>query len=168
MLERLIRWLIVPYAACARENNSSKTLLLVSSRRCDHNSAIAFSCRKRWRLLVVPNITAVVGKRHSDNVAVVLYDGDTPEISWQDDVLALIETQTPAFLIVLSSTMNEDNRSELIALGGWDLVRRPVALHALTNAVDSCMRLVADVDGAAGDGVTRVRSSRIDKGTDVR
>ena len=82
--------------------------------------------------------------------------------------MALIESHTPAFLIVLSSTMNGDNRSELIALGGWDLVRRPVALHALAQVVDSCMRLVVEVDGAAGDGVTKVRSSGLDKGTDVR
>jgi DNA-binding response OmpR family regulator len=113
---------------------------------------------KGWHLRIAPNVSAALDQRHSGNVAAVLYDGDTPEMSWQDDVLALIETQTPAFLIVLSSTMNEDNRSELIALGGWDLVRRPVALHALAKVVDSFMRLVVDVDGAARDGVTRVRS----------
>jgi DNA-binding response OmpR family regulator len=123
---------------------------------------------KGWRVLVAPNASAAVGQRRSEHVAVVLYDGDTPELSWQDDVLALIESQTPAFLIVLSSTMNEHNRSELIALGGWDLVRRPVALHALAKVVDSCMRLVVDVDGAADKGVTKLRSLRVDKGTDVR
>jgi DNA-binding response OmpR family regulator len=168
MLKRLIRWLVVPYAVCAHESDSSKTLLLVSSRRCDHNSAIAFSCRKGWRLQVAPNVSAAAGKRYSETIAAVLYDGDTPEMSWQDDLLALIETHTPAFLILLSSTMNEDDRSELIALGGWDLVRRPVALHELAKVVDSCMRLVADVDCAASDGVTKVRALRVDKGTDVR
>lgn len=155
MLRRFFKRLLALNEFRARGNGtpaSKGTILLVSALSSECNTVRVFSLVTRWRLLIAPNVTAAVGLRGTQNVTILLYDGDVPGISWQEGVRALLDAKRPAFLILFSSAIHEGCRTELIALGGYDIAQKPVSPDTLARLVNGCWRLMNDIDNAAPDG----------------
>ena len=128
---------------------AKRTILLISGLSSESNSARVFSLTEGWYLIFAPNISAAVERSGTENVTVVLYDEDVASMSWQDGVRALLNAKRPVFLILLSSAMSEDRRAELVRMGGYDMVRKPVRLDTLARLINGCWALMNDVDVAA-------------------
>jgi DNA-binding response OmpR family regulator len=88
---------------------------------------------------------------------VILYDTHQSELSWRDGVPKLLAAIRPAFLILVSSAAEDSSRTELLDMGGYDIIRKPVQLNTLVHVMDGCWRLIHDLDDAASVGAERAR-----------
>ncbi len=128
-------------------HDQTRTILLVSALRSERDTVRAFSLRYGWHLLVASTLRAAVELQRQEKVTVILYDRDLPEVEWSAGAAALLQT-TSACFVLLSSATDEKLRLELLAWGGYDVVRKPVAFDGLAPLLQGYWALRQEINSA--------------------
>jgi DNA-binding response OmpR family regulator len=140
--------------------DKTRTILLVSAHRSECDTIRAFSLRYGWHLLVASNLTAAVALQQQETVSVILYDQALRDIEWPEGVGVLLKTKPSACLILLSFATDEKMRLALLALGGYEVARKPVALDALAPLVNGYGTLLQEIDSVDLDPIHYGRTHR--------
>ncbi len=131
------------------ERERERTLFLVSADASVCNTVRVFALKNGWRLLIAPNVANALRSRDAYRTTISLLDDSAVESAWQAEIRKLIERQKPEFPILLCSQQHEIQRFELLALGGFEVVQKPLSQAALLDLSKSCCRLADDLDNAA-------------------
>jgi DNA-binding response OmpR family regulator len=116
-------------------NGSTVVALSVSPDRNDHASLQAIFSHSRWRLLTACDLVSAFGVMGRKEVAVVLCHQVLSPGTWMD-VLQFVKRlpRSPA-LIVTSRVADSCLWSEVLNLGGWDVLTKPFEKDELLRAV---------------------------------
>lgn len=115
------------------------TVLSVSPREEDHVALQAIVGHSRWALLKASNVfSARALLLQNREISVVLCERDLTVASWIDILKHIQSLPQPPSLVVASKFADEGLWSEVLNLGGWDVLSKPFTraevVHSLKSA----------------------------------
>ncbi len=141
-------------------HNKTRTILLVSAHRSECDTIRTFSLRYGWHLLVASNLTVAVALQQQEKASVILYDQDLRDIEWSEGAVVLLKTKPSACLILLSFAPDERLCLALLALGGYEVARKPLTLGALTPLIHGYEALLQEIDSVGLGSIHHGRTHR--------
>jgi len=110
-------------------------ILLVSPSEQDHSDLVP-TCNRFGRTSVAQTCAEATRELAAAEVGVIICEARLPDGSWKD-VLELGQNQSrPPHLIVTSSVADEDFWSEVLNLGGYDVLAKPFRDDETTRVIN--------------------------------
>ena len=114
------------------------TVLSVSADDRDHTNLEAILSHSRWGLLTANNLFAARASiLQRTDVSVVLCERDLSPGCWTDILKHTDSMQHPPSLIVTSRVADDRLWSEVLNLGGWDVLAKPFDRNEVLRSVRS-------------------------------
>lgn len=122
--------------------------MIVSPLSSEHNTLRVLSLVEGWHLRIAPTLDAALILQQREKIAVILYDQDLPGVEWCKGVVALVNSSTPACVILLSFAISERLRLSLLTCGGYDVAQKPIEGKSLSTLVNGSLALVKDINSS--------------------
>ena len=116
------------------------TVLMVSPFDEDRIRLDHIFAGSRWRARGVRTCREALALLRKSAAPVVLCEGDLPDGNWKDILDAFTVLTAPPLLIVTSRLADECLWVEVLNLGGYDLLAKPLDKKEVLWAVDSAWR----------------------------
>lgn len=116
------------------------TVLTISPEAEDHASLAHVCSRAGWGLLSAHSVRQALSMVRAEPVAVVFCERDLPDGNWRVILDELQRSPAPALLIVVSRLADEGLWSEVLNVGGYDVLIKPFELSELMWSVTSAFR----------------------------
>ncbi len=123
-----------------REGVTRDALLVVSSFEEVHTYMGRVFAESHWMLHGVRTRARATLLVHENSPQVVVCERELPDGNWKDIRDELIRLADPPTLIVISRLADESLWVEVLSLGGFDLLAKPLAEKEVQQAVDSALR----------------------------
>lgn len=125
-------------------------LLLVSGQESDRKTLEQMLFDTRWNLWVANSCLAGMERLKAVRIPVVLYDRDLPDSDWRATMAALRSLPDPARIILLSHASDHSLWEDVIELGGFDVLTRPIRKADLIQTLECALRLWQQRGGGHG------------------
>ncbi len=122
------------------QTTSTETLnlLSLSPDEEDHGSLERIIAHSKWKFLKTSNLFAARARLSQDReISVVLCERDLKPGSWTDMLNHLQSLPHPPSLIVMSRHADDRLWSEVLNLGGWDVLLKPLNHTEVLRSVRS-------------------------------
>jgi DNA-binding response OmpR family regulator len=127
------------------------SILSVSPRDEDHRSIQTILHRSNWVLHTAYNIAEALRLPRSTPVAVILCEPRLPDGNWKDLLDALSACEHPPRMIVMSEIADERLWAEVLNLGGFDVLLKPLDPKELFRVASLAHRSWRDHGGRPSD-----------------
>jgi DNA-binding response OmpR family regulator len=97
-------------------------------------------------VILASDVNSALRIERRAEVKFILYDDDVPGSARYHGVATLLGTRPSACLVLLSFTTGERLRLELLRLGGYEVIRKPMVLQTLASVVTGYSALVNDIE----------------------
>jgi DNA-binding response OmpR family regulator len=111
-------------------------VLLISTDRSDASIVCSVLEASPVQVTVVRCYREAVTAMGRDSFALVLCDEHLPDGSWKDVLGRIAVFTEPPRLIVIASDPTESLYAEILNLGGWELLVRPIRVEEVLRIVD--------------------------------
>lgn len=112
-------------------------LLAVTSKVEDRATFSVASISADWDLTVASSCEEAVRRLNGGCYPVIVCDRELPGFDWRDVMEILVRSAKPAACVILISPVNDGFLwQEVIRLGGYDVLSRPLRRERLTHAVN--------------------------------
>ena len=129
--------------------NDRISILVVSPQAEDHRSIRAILRRSNWTLHTASSIAEALGFLETNEVPVIVCERELPDGSWKDLLEAVADRERPPRVVVMSALAEERFWSEVLNLGGYDLVLKPLNSSELFRVLGLAARSWLDRHRAA-------------------
>jgi Response regulator containing CheY-like receiver, AAA-type ATPase, and DNA-binding domains len=106
--------------------NDRISILVVSPQAEDHRSIRAILRRYNWTLHTASSIAEALGFLETNEVPVIVCERELPDGSWKDLLEAVAGRERPPRVVVMSALAEERLWLEVLNLGGYDLLLKPL------------------------------------------
>lgn len=111
------------------------SLIAVLAAENDRKLLHAIAAREGWKVTVVDDVTALPAAISARAPGVILYDRDTPGMLWRHAVQSLAQSAPDCSILLVSSVSDRYLWEEVVRLGGYDVLTKPLSADALIHAV---------------------------------
>jgi DNA-binding NtrC family response regulator len=101
------------------------TVLEVSAYESDHAALQRIFSHSKWKLHITRNCTEAMDFLTRKIIPVVVCDSDLPDGSWKDIMERTAQAANPPAVIVSSRLADDRLWSEVLNLGGYDVLAKP-------------------------------------------
>jgi DNA-binding NtrC family response regulator len=101
------------------------SVLMITSRPEDEAELKQLLQDTPWELEALLRIEDAAAALKSAAVPLVLFDGDTADAQWREEMKALVKSKRNACVILLSNVSDPYLWEEVVRHGGFDLLTRP-------------------------------------------
>lgn len=112
------------------------TLLAVFPAVAERVAIIDLAAHYDWEIAVCPALAAAEKELVSRQPALILYDRDTPGPDWRDAFELLSRRSGESSIILVSSVADEYLWQEVVQLGGYDVLAKPISAEAAANCIN--------------------------------
>jgi DNA-binding NtrC family response regulator len=133
-LGRLINW----WRDTAAHPAISERIRVLAITTDDRDRRFFATCavRGQWDLAIAAGFEDALDAGKKNRAAVILCDRDLPGLDWRE-ALEKLATSKPAFAIILTSSVNDEYLwDEVIHLGGYDVLAKPLQEDQAVRAVN--------------------------------
>ncbi|MBI1899255.1 MAG: response regulator [Acidobacteria bacterium] len=116
------------------------TVLVVTSDRSDISALQRILSHSNWRLRHVLTCKAALEALAHEQVHVVLCDRTLSDGTWRDLVDALGSREVPPQVIVMARCADEHLWGEVLNLGGFDLLAKPLGAREVYSVISHAWR----------------------------
>src|SRR5215472_16952530 len=120
-------------------------LLLISPHAGDHLFLGSILKDSHWQLLGTDSRKQASSLFETETIPVVITEAELPDGSWKDVLSALRRAAMPPNLIVVSDFADERLWAEVLNMGGYDLIMKPLRsaeiLRVLSLAAENWERI---------------------------
>jgi DNA-binding NtrC family response regulator len=116
-------------------SNAQPSLLAILPSTAERHAIRSLAERHGWRLTLAEALersTSDLAARHS---GLLLYDRDTPGFEWREAIALLAWSSPSSCIILVSSVVDQYLWQEVVHLGGYDVVTKPLNAEALAHTV---------------------------------
>ena len=111
------------------------TVLCISAQDSDHHSLSHLFSRTKWTLLEARSREAAARLLRARPVPVIVCDCTLPDGGWKDVLEEAAALPHPPVVIVTSRLADDQLWSEVMNLGGYDVLEKPFNLSELVRVV---------------------------------
>ena len=115
-------------------------VFVISSFEDDHFLVRQVFEGSSWRVLGFNRCRAALGLLSAQRPAVVMCDSELPDGNWKEILGAVVLLPNPPPLVVTCRLADERLWEEVLHLGGYDLLDKPLKKRAVFQAVKSAWR----------------------------
>lgn len=120
--------------------NNRISILVVTPHDEDHRSISAIFRRSNWTLHRASSIAETLSFLECDEVPAILCERELPDGSWKD-LLDLVACHAhPPRVVVMSALADKRLWSEMLSLGGYDLLPKPLVSSELFRVLAGAAR----------------------------
>jgi DNA-binding response OmpR family regulator len=116
------------------------TVLAVSAYEEDHQFLIRYLVSPHWNLIRAGSEDEAAHLLDGHRIGVVLCERDLPDGSWKDLLERLESAPDPAMLIVMSRHADELLWAEVLNLGGYDVLIKPLERNEVQRVTGMAAR----------------------------
>jgi len=102
------------------------SVLMVSGDKQDHGRLRKILTATTWRLRTAETYTQALAVLQRDRPAILLCEASLPDGSWKDILSQIAAFPDVPLLIVVSGNADERLWSEVLNLGGYDVLSKPL------------------------------------------
>lgn len=105
----------------------------------DHDFYRALRDRREWDIVLVQTLAEALSLLASRDFPVVLCDRDLPGRDWRDALTRMVACSPDSCFLLTSRVSDEFLWREVVTLGGYDVVTRPLAEPALSRTLQRAL-----------------------------
>ncbi len=135
MLET-IRRLMNRWRAAMPAPTDKIAVLAITSNAGDRHLLSGFSIRGQWDLVFTSSCQEALAILESGRAAVVVCDRDLPGPDWRECVSSLAGARSESPILLMSSTYDKYLWEEVVHIGGYDVVQKPLLEEQAVRAVN--------------------------------
>ena len=122
------------------EKAENITLLSVSADQDDHRSLRDVAQAAGWNLEAVRSCSEALRTAARTNPTVITCERELPDGSWRDLIHRLSGLQNPPPVVVLSRHADERLWAEVLNLGGYDVLAKPLEQNEVRRVISMAFR----------------------------
>lgn len=122
------------------EKAENITLLSVSADQDDHRSLRDVAQAEGWNVESVRSCSEALRITAQANPTVITCERELPDGSWRDLIHRLADLQNPPPVVVLSRHADERLWAEVLNLGGYDVLAKPLEHNEVTRVLSMAFR----------------------------
>ncbi len=116
------------------------TILAVSPHDDDHVTLLTIFSHRNWRIERARAYGEARRKLRDSKAAVVICERDLPDGTWKDVLYELARMDNAPPLIVMSRSADDQVWAEVLNLGGYDVLQKPLEPSEVRRAVAMAWR----------------------------
>ncbi|HLH42803.1 MAG TPA: response regulator [Bryobacteraceae bacterium] len=111
----------------ARKPAPLQKILCISASLEDHDALRRILAEPGWRIISANSCQQAIQCLCRDRVEVILCDANLPDATWRDILSQIADLTNPPALIVAGGEPDVDLRAQVRALGGCDVLAKPLS-----------------------------------------
>jgi len=112
-------------------------VLSISESQTDHASLGGILNNTQWRLFTAKTCGEALEQLHSIGALVIFCECRLPDGGWKDVLERISGFEEPPFLVVTSTLADEVLWSEVLNLGGYDVLSKPLVTEEVQHVLAS-------------------------------
>lgn len=123
----------------APNNSANLTLLAISPNREDRRSLESILDASGWTVQGAPSFREAA-RLMQNKFSLILCDRDLPDGSWHDIYRQAERLDSPPPIVVLSPNADQPFWAEVLSLGGFDVLLKPLEKTEVTRVIGMAFR----------------------------
>ena len=123
----------------APNSNPYRRILCISAFPEDHDSLRRILAGLAWRITSASCSQQAIQCLCRDRVEVILCDASLPDATWRDILSQIADLTNPPALVVAGREADESLRTQVRALGGYDILAKPFAAEQVRQVMSAAL-----------------------------
>ena len=114
-------------------------VLAITVSAGDHTFYTGLRERREWDIVITQTVPEALSLLALHAFPIVLCDRDLPGWDWREALTRIVERSPGSCFLLTSRVSDEFLWREVVMLGGYDVVARPLTEHAVTQTLQRAM-----------------------------